>query len=113
MPRKEKKPDSAHFFDIDFKNDKDLSPEQAREWNDIYASYRAQSILTGTVAGVDTLRLQLRNPDTGLLENKHVDCLVVLAYRVKVLIRESEVWFDEAARYSERILHNMPGAKVD
>ena len=109
MPRKGSK--STNFFDIDFTNDKNLSPEQSREWNDIYASYRAQSILTNAVTGVDTLKLQSRNPDSGLLENRSVDCLVILDYRVKVLIPESEVW--ETTRYSDRILHNMPGARVD
>jgi len=75
MPHK-----SVDFLDIDFKHDTILSQEQLREWNDIYASYRAQSILTHTVAGVDTLKLQSRNPDNGLLENKSVDCLVELRF---------------------------------
>ena len=32
--------------------DKDLSEEQRKEWNAIYASYRSRSVLTGRVAGI-------------------------------------------------------------
>ena len=34
--------------------DKDLSEEERREWNSIYASYRGGSLLTGTVSGLET-----------------------------------------------------------
>jgi len=101
------------FFDIDFSNDKALSPEERREWNDIYASYRAKSLLTGRVVGVDELHLQARNPNSGLLEDRTIRCLVVLDYRVKVLIPETEVWFDQNTQVSDNVLRNMPGAMVD
>ena len=33
--------------------DKNLSEEQQKEWNSIYASYRAKSILTDRISGID------------------------------------------------------------
>ena len=32
--------------------DKDLSEEERKEWNSIYATYRARSLLTGIVSGM-------------------------------------------------------------
>ena len=60
--------------------------------NAIYASYRSASILTGRVVGVDTTVLTLNNPKTGEPEQKEINCLVVIGYRVKVLIPEQEIW---------------------
>jgi len=34
--------------------DKKLSLEERKEWDSIYASYRAGSLLSGTVTGVDS-----------------------------------------------------------
>ena len=43
------------FYDVDYNEmDRDLSPEQLREWTSIYASYRSRTPLTGTVVGVDS-----------------------------------------------------------
>jgi len=83
--------------------DKDLSEEEQKEWNAIYASYRAGSALTGCVAGVD---------EFGEGENT-VRCLVVIAYRVKVLIPETEIWFDEKTARPPHVLLSMSGAEVD
>ena len=41
--------------------DKDLSEEQRREWNAIYASYRAESLLTARVAGMDQAAVTVRD----------------------------------------------------
>lgn len=68
--------------------DKDLSEEQQKEWNAIYASYRSGSVLTGKVAGMDTTAITLKNKDTGEMEKKEINCLVIIGYRVKVLIPE-------------------------
>lgn len=78
--------------------DKDLSEEQRREWNAIYASYRAESLLTARVAGMDQAAVTVRNEETGRPERRGVPCLVVIDYRVKVLIPENEVWFSETTK---------------
>lgn len=92
------------FYALDFRKlDKNLSPDEQREWNAIYASFRAGSLLTGKIVGVDTIRI-------GDLK---VDCLVGFDYRVKVLIPDIEVWADEAATYPNYILRSFPGAEVD
>ena len=54
--------DREKFFHLDFhKLDRNLSEEERREWNAIYASYRGGSPLSGTVIGVDALAA-LRKP---------------------------------------------------
>ena len=92
------------FYALDFRRlDKNLSPDEQREWNAIYASFRAGSLLTGKIAGVDTIRMG----------DRKVDCLVGFDYRVKVLIPDTEVWADESATYPNYILRSFPGAEVD
>lgn len=104
---------------MDFKNldlteiDKDLSEEQQKEWNAIYASYRAGSILTGRVVGIDTNTITLPNKETGESERVAINCLVVISYRVKVLIPEQQVWFDEKTSRPEHVLRSMTGAIID
>lgn len=102
------------FKDLDLTElDKDLSEEQLKEWNAIYASYRAGSVLTGRVVGMDTNTITLPDKATG--ENKRVaiNCLVVISYRVKVLIPEQQVWFDEKTTRPEHVLRSMTGATID
>ena len=53
------------FRDLDLiELDKDLSEEQLKEWNAIYASYRARSVLTGKVVGMDTNTITFPNKET-------------------------------------------------
>ena len=89
--------------------DKDLSEEQRKEWNAIYASYRSRSVLTGRVAGMDITSVTLKNQETGDLERKEINCLVVIEYRVKILIPEQEIWFDEKTRRPSHVLRSMAG----
>lgn len=93
--------------------DKDLSEEQRKEWNAIYASYRSSSILTGRVAGMDTTVITVTNRETGQQEPKEINCLVVIGYRVKVLIPEQELWFDENTTRPTHVLRSMAGATID
>lgn len=93
--------------------DKELSEEQQKEWNAIYASYRSGSVLTGKVAGMDTTSITLKNKDTGEMEKKEINCLVIIGYRVKVLIPEQEIWFDETTRRPTHVLRSMAGSVVD
>ena len=55
--------------------DKNLSEEERREWNSIYASYRAGSLLTGTVSGMETRTVDVKNEETGEYERwlNHLD----------------------------------------
>ena len=102
------------FKDLDLTElDKDLSEEQQKEWNAIYASWRAGSILTGRVVGVDTTTITLINEETGEPERVAINCLVVISYRVKVLIPEQQVWFDEKTARPEHVLRSMTGAVID
>ncbi len=109
-PRKkansEETPISAReaFYRLDFRSlDKDLSPDEQKEWNAIYASFRAGSVLTGHVAGVDSIKLG----------EERVTCLVVFDYRVKVLIPYSEMWAEKESEQKERVMQRFLGAEVD
>ena len=93
--------------------DKDLSEEQQKEWNAIYASYRSNSLLTGRVAGMDINTLKIKNPKTGENETVEINCLVIIGYRVKVLIPEKEIWFDEETKRPPHVLRSMTGAMID
>lgn len=102
------------FNDLDMRQwDKDLSEEQLKEWNSIYASYRSGSLLTGRVIGMDTTTIRMKNRDSGKLEKQTINCLVVISYRVKVLIPEQEVWYDEHSRRPAHVLRSMTGAVID
>lgn len=97
------------FNDLDVRElDKDLSPEQAKEWNAIYASYRSRSLLNDQVVGLDVISLpEPEAPD------RVIHCLVVIHYRVKVLIPETEVWFDSRSQRPLHVLRSVVGAHVD
>lgn len=103
---------ASSFYQTNFNRlDRDLTDEERREWNEIYASFRSQSILTGVVAGVDQNELPVRG-ENGKTEMRVINSLVVISYRVKVLIPESAVWM----RGEERgafLLRGMIGAQVD
>ena len=102
------------FKDLDLTElDKDLSEEQQKEWNAIYASYRAGSVLTGRVVGMDTNTITLPDKETGEYKRVAINCLVVISYRVKVLIPEQQVWFDEKTTRPEHVLRSMTGATID
>lgn len=108
------KPVSARsaFYQLDFRElDRNLSPEQEQEWNSIYASYRSGSILTGTISGVDENTFDITG-ENGKTERRTVRSLVVIGYRVKVLIPETEVWMadDEKPSYVTR---SMVGSQID
>ncbi len=102
----------AAFERLDVRRlDRGLSTEQRQEWEKIYASYRAKSILTGTVAGVDRSRFAITGEDGRTVE-REVFTPVVIDYRVKVLIPETELWMPGEER-SEGVVRNLMGAKID
>ena len=100
------------FYDVDYNEmDRDLSPEQLREWTSIYASYRSRTPLTGIVVGVDTHRLAVRNPETGETETREIQCLVLMDFRVKVIIPQPEIWYQPDAPFPDYVVRRMVGAK--
>jgi len=102
------------FYDVDYNEmDRDLSPEQLREWTSIYASYRSRTPLTGIVVGVDTHRLAVRNPETGETETREIQCLVLMDFRVKVIIPQPEIWYQPDAPFPDYVVRRMVGAKID
>jgi hypothetical protein len=92
--------------------DRELSDDERREWNAIYASYSAKSVLTGSVIGADTTSFDVRNGASGETERKSLTSLIVIGYRVKMLIPETELWFpgDERPPHMTR---GMVGCKID
>lgn len=107
------KSDRQSFYDLDFNTlDRDLTAEERQEWNSIYASYRGRSALTGTIIGVDPLHITVRNKETGAMEKKTMYCAIVVPYRVRVVIPDTEMWEQEQAR-PDFVLQNMVGAAID
>ena len=87
---------TGKFFHLDFhKLDRNLSEEERREWNAIYASYRGGSPLNGTVIGVDMFSLNVRSRRTGEVRKRELSCAIVVPYRVRILIPETEMWSGE------------------
>lgn len=102
------------FFEVDYNElDKDLSPDQLKEWTAIYASYRSKTPLTGTVIGVDTHRLAITDPVTKNVERKQILCLVIMDFRVKVIIPQTEIWFEAETEFPDFVVKKMVGAKID
>lgn len=112
-PPVREKSDRQKFFELKFNRlDRDLTPEERQEWNSIYASYRGRSALTGTIIGVDPFSVQVRNPETGMMEKQTMYCAIVVPYRVRIVIPSSEMWEKDKVR-PDFVLQNMVGAKID
>lgn len=92
--------------------DRGLSPEERQEWNSIYASYRGRSALHGRIIGVDPLRARVTNRDTGEMEWETMYCAIVIPYRVRIVIPESELWEDGKSK-PDYVTRNMVGANID
>ncbi len=90
--------------------DKSLSQAERDEWQAIYASYQSSSVITGNVIGVDLLERHNKNRRKNKDTQKH-RCLIVIKYRVKIIIPETEV-FDIDMSTGYHILHSMCGAKI-
>lgn len=111
--RRQAAPRKKTIRDLDLNDlDRDLSDDERREWNAIYASYSAKSVLSGSVIGADTTSFDVRNGASGETERKSLTSLIVIDYRVKVLIPETELWFpgDERPPHMTR---GMVGCKTD
>ena len=92
--------------------DKDLTLPEKEEWQAIYASYRSGSVVSGGVAGVDLHEFKIVPDGKKKAVTQTVRCLIVIKYRVKIIIPETEVFLEEFdAGY--HILHSMCGADVN
>lgn len=101
------------FFDLDFNAlDRNLSPAERQEWNSIYASYRSRSALSGTIIGMDVHAVSVHNKESGALERREMFCAIVIPFRVKILIPETEMWYEGDDRPGF-VLRNMVGANID
>ena len=106
-------PEKKSFYDLDFRAlDQDLSPEQRQEWNTIYASFRSRSVMRGTIIGVDPHSMTVRSAQTGQIETKRMYCAVIVPFRARILIPETEMWAESEERPAF-VLRNMPGAQID
>lgn len=107
------KSDRHLFFELKFNElDRGLTPEERQEWNSIYASYRGRSALTGTIIGVDPRSIYVWNPRTEKKEKLTMYCAIVVPYRVRIMIPETEMW-EEGEERPDYVLQNMVGAKID
>ena len=105
--------DRRAFYGLDFNElDRELTPEQRQEWNSIYASYRGRSVMTGTIVGIDRHRLRVRDRKTGEMTSHRLYCAVVIPFRVRILIPETEMWLQGEERPGF-VLRNIPGATID
>lgn len=71
-----------------------ISADKRLTWESIYASCRSESLLTGKIVGVDSVKLS---------GDKNTHCLTVIDNTIKILIPFSEVWYDKKLIYG-RIL---------
>lgn len=93
--------------------DANLSDEQRREWNAIYASYRGKTVLTGRVVGIDSHSITVKDDKAGKHVRKSILNLVVISYRVKVIIPHQEAWFNPASERPEHVFRSMVGSMID
>ncbi len=113
LPKAAVKSDRQIFFELKFNElDRGLTPEERQEWNSIYASYRGRSALTGTIIGVDPRSIYVWNPRTEKREKLTMYCAIVVPYRVRIMIPETEMW-EEGDERPDYVLQNMVGAKID
>ena len=112
-PAEAAEPEKKSFYELDFRAlDQDLSPEQRQEWNTIYASFRSRSVMRGTIIGVDPHTMTVRSAQTGQTETKRMYCAVIVPFRARILIPETEMWAENEERPAF-VLRNMPGAQID
>ena len=92
--------------------DKDLTEGEKAEWQAIYASYRSGSIISGEVVGVDLHEFNLVPEGKKKAVRKSVRCLIIIKYRIKIIIPETEVSLDDFDS-GYHILHSMCGTTVN
>ena len=56
--------------------------------------------------------MTVRSAQTGLVETKRMYCAVIVPFRARILIPETEMWAENDERPAF-VLRNMPGAQID
>ena len=101
------------FFGLDFRGlDRNLSQRERQEWNNIYASFRGHSVMSGKIAGIDPHSFRIRDRRTGEIVTRRFYCAVVIPFRVPILIPETELWFRGEER-PRNVTRNIGGATID
>lgn len=89
------------------KMDENLSPQQRKEWNAIYASFDGHSQLRGKIIGLETIPI----PGGAISSEKtELTCFVAMQYLVKVLIPVPLFWMQ---KHSPVTASSVVGAEVD
>jgi len=102
-----------NIHDLDLNElDRYLTDDERKEWSSVYASYRAKSLLSGTVVGMDENRLDVRNPNTQKFETITLNSLIIISHRVKILIPETEMWMPGSER-PPHVMRGMVGSTLD
>ncbi len=112
-PKQAAAPEQKSFYQLDFHElDRGLTPEQRQEWNSIYASFRGRSALTGEIIGIDRHAISTRDKNTGEVKRQEMYCAIVVPFRVRILIPETEMW-PQGEERPPFVLRNMVGARID
>lgn len=93
-----------------FHLDWDLTPEERQEWENIYASKRSNSLLSGEIIGIDSNYIQMQTEDG--VQDVRMLCAIVITHRAKVIVPETEIWV-AGTEQSEQVFRNMIGATID
>lgn len=102
---------------MDFKDlniaemDRNLSVEERREWQSVYASYRSGSVMTGNVVGVDEHIFKTVPEGKSRAVRRKVRCLIVIPYRVKIIIPENEIFLEEGD-FMPPMIQSICGADI-
>ncbi|MDR1065715.1 MAG: hypothetical protein LBL25_05040 [Oscillospiraceae bacterium] len=112
-PKPRRQPRKKTIYELNLNDlDRELPDEERREWNAVYASYSAKSVLSGTVIGVDSTSFDVKNSATGETERKSLLSLIVVGHRVKILIPETELWAPGDER-PQHVVRGMIGCRTD
>lgn len=92
--------------------DKNLTEKEREEWQAIYASYRGGSVLSGKAMGIEEHEISVVPEGKKRAVKESIRCLIVINYRVKVIIPETEV-FNDGADMGQHVLQSMNGAELE
>lgn len=112
-PNEQELSDRQKFYALNFNElDRDLTPEERKEWNAIYASYRGRSVLHGRVIGVNPMRAVTHDKKTGEIKMERKLCAIVVLHRVLILIPGDKMWMpgEEKENY---VMKSISGARLD
>jgi len=99
-----------NFKDLNLRElDKDLTPAELEEWNNIYASFRSGSLISGKVIGVDFHSFDVKSKKKDV-PKKELACLIAINYMVKIIIPEPEIWIEPMG--ATHVLRSMCGATI-